>query len=102
MDVADWLRGLGLERYEVTFRANNVSAGRLPNLTADDLKDFGITSVGHRRYMLEAIALLRHECAPTDSSVRIEASCPSADRLLRGARMDQDAVPVRAAHVRLR
>ena len=39
MDVADWRRPLGLERYEATFRENNVGAELLPNLTADDLKD---------------------------------------------------------------
>ena len=26
MDVADWLRALGLERYEATFRENEVDA----------------------------------------------------------------------------
>ena len=26
MDVADWLRALGLERYEAAFRENDVSA----------------------------------------------------------------------------
>jgi class 3 adenylate cyclase/tetratricopeptide (TPR) repeat protein len=59
MNVADWLRTLGLERYEATFRENDVGAELLPNLTADDLKDLGITSVGHRRQLLEAIAALR-------------------------------------------
>jgi hypothetical protein len=59
MEVADWLRRLGLERYEAAFHANGVTAERLPGLTADDLKDFGITSVGHRRLLLEAIALPR-------------------------------------------
>ena len=44
MDVAHWLRDLGLERYEAAFRANDVNAQLLPNLTADDLKDLGITS----------------------------------------------------------
>ncbi len=58
MDVADWLRALGLERYEAAFRENDVGAELLPNLTADDLKDLGITSVGHRRQILEAIAAL--------------------------------------------
>jgi class 3 adenylate cyclase/tetratricopeptide (TPR) repeat protein len=58
MDVADWLRGLGLERYEATFRENDVNAELLPKLTAADLKDLGITSVGHRRHLLEAIAKL--------------------------------------------
>ena len=66
MDVADWLRALGLERYEATFRENDVDAELLPNLTADDLKDLGITSVGHRRQLLEAIAALRLKGTPAD------------------------------------
>ena len=49
MDIANWLRALGLERYEATFRENDVTAQLLPRLTSDDLKDLGITSVGHRR-----------------------------------------------------
>src|SRR5271167_4003667 len=64
MNVADWLRNLGLERYAATFRENDVDAKLLPNLTADDLKDLGITSVGHRRQLLEAIATLRPNHAP--------------------------------------
>jgi class 3 adenylate cyclase len=66
MDVAGWLRSLGLERYEATFRENDVGAGTLPNLTGDDLKDLGVTSVGHRRQLLEAIAALRLEGMPDD------------------------------------
>jgi class 3 adenylate cyclase/tetratricopeptide (TPR) repeat protein len=59
MDVADWLQGLGLERYEAAFRENDVDAELLPTLTADDLKDLGVTSLGHRRRLLQAIAQLR-------------------------------------------
>ena len=64
MDVAHWLRNLGLERYEATFSENDVNAQLLPNLTADDLKDLGIASVGHRRQLLEAIATLRVKETP--------------------------------------
>ena len=49
MDVADWLRKLGLEQYEPAFRANDVDAEVLPSLTAEDLISIGVTSVGHRR-----------------------------------------------------
>jgi predicted ATPase/class 3 adenylate cyclase len=65
MDVANWLRALGLERYEAAFRENDVNAQLLPNLTAGDLRDLGVTSVGHRRQLLEAIAALRLEGTPT-------------------------------------
>ena len=43
MDVAEWLRQLGLERYEPGFRENGVDADLLPSLTAEDLKDLGIS-----------------------------------------------------------
>jgi hypothetical protein len=58
MDVVVWLRGLGLERYEAAFRDNDVDAEVLPELTADDLISIGVTSVGHRRKLLAAIASL--------------------------------------------
>ena len=61
MDIAAWLRSLGLEQYEPAFRGNDVDAGLLPRLTSEDLKDIGVTSVGHRRRLLEAIAVLRDE-----------------------------------------
>jgi class 3 adenylate cyclase/predicted ATPase len=63
MDVADWLRKLGLEQYEPVFRANEVDARVLPSLTAEDLKDLGVNLVGHRRRLLDAIAALGTEAA---------------------------------------
>ena len=64
MDIAAWLRRLGLERYERAFRDNEVDGAVLPKLTADDLKDMGIAAVGHRRVLLEAIAALRGDTEP--------------------------------------
>jgi class 3 adenylate cyclase/predicted ATPase len=64
VDVGAWLHGLGLERYEQAFRDNDVDADVLPELTADDLTGLGITSVGHRRKLLAAIAALRGGPAP--------------------------------------
>ena len=58
MDIADWLRGLGLEKYASAFDENAINWAVLPKLTADDLKDIGVTAVGHRRMLLEAIAAL--------------------------------------------
>ena len=58
MDIAAWLHGLGLEQYEPVFRENDIDGDVLPSLTAEDLKDLGINSVGHRRRLLEAIAAL--------------------------------------------
>jgi class 3 adenylate cyclase len=68
MDVADWLRALDLAQYEAVFRANYITAAVLPNLSAEDLKDLGITVVGHRRRLLDAIATLRGSGLSTQSA----------------------------------
>ncbi|MCK1615531.1 AAA family ATPase [Bradyrhizobium sp. 159] len=61
MDISAWLRGLGLERYQQAFRENAIDEASLPKLTAEDLRDLGVTAVGHRRILLDAIAALRTE-----------------------------------------
>ena len=58
MDIAAWLNRLGLQQYEQAFRDNDVDAAVLPELTADDLIGLGVTSIGHRRKLLAAIAAL--------------------------------------------
>src|SRR6266849_9377010 len=58
MDFAEWLRKLGLGQYEPAFRANEIDARVLASLTAEDLKDVGVSLVGHRRRLLDAIAAL--------------------------------------------
>ncbi len=67
MDVSTWLRNLGLGQYEQTFRENDIDAEVLAELTPDDLSGLGITSVGHRRKLLAAIAALRAGSAPATS-----------------------------------
>ncbi len=61
MDVAGWLRDLGLERYEAAFRENDVSAEVLCHLTAEDLEGLGVGTIGHRRQLLVAIAKLNEQ-----------------------------------------
>jgi class 3 adenylate cyclase len=58
MDVTAWLQGLRLERYVAAFRDNDIDAEVLRKLTAEDLISIGVTSVGHRRKLLDAIAAL--------------------------------------------
>jgi class 3 adenylate cyclase len=58
MDIAAWLRELGLEQYAPAFRDNDVDSEVLPQLTVDDLISIGVISVGHRRKLLAAIASL--------------------------------------------
>jgi hypothetical protein len=59
MDIGAWLRSLGLEQYERAFRENDISAELLSKLTPVDLRDLGVTSIGHRRILLDAIGSLK-------------------------------------------
>jgi class 3 adenylate cyclase len=68
LDIGAWLQGLGLESYEPAFRANAIDGSVLHSLTAEDLKDLGITLVGHRRRLLDAIAALRADAAVAPAS----------------------------------
>jgi class 3 adenylate cyclase/predicted ATPase len=89
VDIAAWLEGLGLGRYAPAFRDNDVDAGVLPRLTADDLTGLGVASVGHRRKLLDAIAALRaaDTSAPSASAGLVStASPPPAHRLRRAER----------------
>src|SRR6476659_644803 len=75
MDIVVWLRSLGLEKYEAAFRENEITEKVLPNLTAEDLKELGITALGHRRTLLDAIAALRSH-ADSNSLTLAAASAP--------------------------
>jgi class 3 adenylate cyclase len=66
MDVGGWLRGLGLGQYEANFRDNKIDADLLPRLTADDLKDIGVSALGDRLRPLDAIAALAGAKSPSD------------------------------------
>ena len=64
MDIGTWLGGIGLARYEKAFRDNDIDAGLLHSLTADDLRELGVGSIGHRRRLLDAIAALSAAAVP--------------------------------------
>ena len=90
MDTGGWLQSLGLERYEQAFRDNEIDVQVLPNLTGEDLKELGVSTVGHRRRLLDAIAALRtgtpstHEAAVTTLPAGPESehtgAAPNAER----------------------
>ena len=68
MDIANWLRSLGLEQYEALFRQNDIDAEVLPALGADDLRELGVSSLGHRKKLLAAIAALADRPSEVASS----------------------------------
>jgi class 3 adenylate cyclase/predicted ATPase len=78
MNVGGWLRSLGFEQYEASFRENKIDDTVLPRLTAEDLKDLGVGFVGDRRRLLDAIAALHADAsAPTSS---LSDASPATDK----------------------
>jgi len=77
MDVAAWLRGLGLEQYARLFRDNDIDGEILCGMTPEDLKELGISSFGHRRRLANAITALGGE-PPTRDVAQSAASVTSA------------------------
>ena len=77
MNVAGWLRDLGLDRYAEAFAENEIDGETLPALTGDDLKEIGVGPLGHRKKLLAAIAALAAE-APAAAEEPVAA--PTGER----------------------
>src|SRR5262249_12851533 len=81
MDIVVWLRSLGLGKYEAIFHENDIDETVLLTLTAEDLKELGVASFGHRVKLLDAIAALRSDASSkTPSRDAATASTPPEDR----------------------
>lgn len=76
MDIGEWLRSIDLGQYEAAFRDNEISGEIVWSLTADDLKDLGVTLVGHRRRILTAIAELSTTAAAIPAAAGTERQPP--------------------------
>ena len=63
--IADWLEKLGLGQYAQRFVENEITLPILPDLTDADLKELGVSALGHRRLLLRAIAELADIQKPT-------------------------------------
>jgi class 3 adenylate cyclase/tetratricopeptide (TPR) repeat protein len=71
--VADWLEKLGLGQYAARFSENDIDFALLNKLNDADLKELGVTSLGHRKRLLEAIA---ERAAATPSAAPAEPKAP--------------------------
>ena len=69
--LAQWLAQLGLQAYQDSFAKNDIDWDILPELTDDDLKELGVTSLGHRKKLFRAIADLA--CIETHADPQIDA-----------------------------
>src|SRR5712691_1420111 len=75
-EIAQWLEELGLGQYAQRFAENDIDLAILLDLTDQDLKEVGVSSLGHRRQLLRAIA--EFDQATAASTARAPASASSA------------------------
>ena len=78
MDIVVWLRSLGLGKYEAAFRDNEIDETVLASLTHENLKELGVTALGHRLKLLDAIAALRGDESQQTPSATAAPARPSA------------------------
>ncbi len=64
IDIRAWLAAQGLEQHAAAFAENAIDGDTLGTLTQDDLKELGVTALGHRKRLLAAIAALTASGAP--------------------------------------
>jgi class 3 adenylate cyclase/tetratricopeptide (TPR) repeat protein len=57
-DVTSWLQSLGMEKHAPAFAAQGIEFDLLPQLDDADLKELGVTMLGHRKRLLLSIAAL--------------------------------------------
>ena len=73
MNVGDWLRSLGLGKYEATFRDSEIDSDILHELTESDLEKLGLP-LGPRKRLLKAIVGLGAAAtAPSTGTLRLDA-----------------------------
>ena len=73
MGCRGWLRSLGLGQYKALFRASEIDAEILPELTEIDLEKLGVP-LGHRKRLLRAISGLPARDASAAPSASISAT----------------------------
>jgi class 3 adenylate cyclase len=75
--VTDWLEKFGLGQHARRFAENDIEFTILRDLTDEDLEKIGVTSLGHRRKLLRAIAELRnHETGAPQVAVATARPVP--------------------------
>ena len=75
--ISAWLQSLGLGQYEQAFIDNDIDLALIARLSEQDLKELGVSSMGHRKKLIEAVARLGEE--PVASGAQ-RPSAKSAER----------------------
>ena len=78
--IADWLSRVGMQEYTQRFAENGIDLDIVAELTDQHLEKIGVTSLGHRRKLLRAIANLK---AAEKVTTTAAAAPPARERRIR-------------------
>jgi class 3 adenylate cyclase/predicted ATPase len=78
--IADWLSQVGMHEYTQRFAENGIDLDILTDLTDQDLEKIGVTTLGHRRRLLRAIAILKAAETVTPAVAVAPRSTDTAER----------------------
>jgi len=73
--ISEWLQSLALDQYTQVFADNDIDFGLIGRLSEQDLKELGVSSMGHRKKLLAAIEEL------DDATIAAASSLPTTQRL---------------------
>ncbi len=88
--IAAWLDSLALGQYMQAFVDNDIDFEILPSLEEQDLKELGVSSMGHRKKLLQAIAALSAGSASRNQSD--DRSQPTANFAISASASIRDAI----------
>ena len=102
----EFLRAVGFEQYEEAFEENQITADLLKTLSIDDLREIGISALGDRKKLMNAIQASAPNGPESESASapksqgqwltrRPESSLPSSRR--KPSRPTVDSVPERSS-----
>jgi len=77
MDIAQWLKGLGLEEHIQAFVDNNLDETNLPKLTEAHLEKLGVTKIGDQLTLQAAIEDLKAPQPPESPAPAAATSVPA-------------------------
>jgi class 3 adenylate cyclase/tetratricopeptide (TPR) repeat protein len=77
--ISDWLHSLGLNQYAQALSENDIDLALISSLSDQDLKELGVSSMGHRKKLLSAITQLN------DAAVAASSHGENAPRQSTGA-----------------
>ena len=76
-DIRKWLNDINLGQYAQVFEDNEITKSLLPRLTEEALEKIGVTAMGHRLRLLDAIAMhAPSDTADVSESTHLPAETP--------------------------